>query len=105
MPPGHRPPSEVAGPVQGKERATLRGHAVTVRSLTFLEGGKRMATRSEDGVVKVWDLSDNHEALSLGEPDSMIRGMAISPDGKSLAVGLRPPPRPKPAKDAAAAAA
>jgi len=45
-----------AGP--GKERVTLRGQPTTSEP-DLLEGGRRMATRSEDGVVKVWDLSDN----------------------------------------------
>ena len=34
---------------KGQERATLRGHADTVRSLAFLDGGKALATRAEDG--------------------------------------------------------
>ena len=95
---GHRPPAHVASePKKGQERATLRGHADTVRSLAFLEGGSRLITRSEDGVVKVWDLADNRERLTLGGGDVKIRAMALSPDGKTLAVGLRPPAKAKPA--------
>ncbi len=95
---GHRPPAHVASASKpGQERATLRGHADTVRSLAFLEGGSRLVSRSEDGVVKVWDLAENRERFSRGGGDVKVRAMALSPDGKTLAVGLRPPARSRPA--------
>jgi len=63
----HRPPSEYAGPVQGKERVTLQRPCRNVRSLTFSKaaGGGH---RSEDGVVKVWDLSDQSRDVTWAEP-------------------------------------
>ena len=93
---GHRP-SSLVGPAvakPGRERATLRGHADAVRSLTFLEGGSRLVTRAEDGVVKVWDLPEGRDRFTLGGGDLKVRAMAIRPDGKTLAVGLRPPKSP-----------
>ena len=90
---GHRPGSSVASSdlQKSQERATLRGHADTVRSLIFLENGSRLASRSEDGVIKVWDLPDGHERLTLGGGDVKVRAMAPSPDGQTIAAGLRPP--------------
>ena len=46
----------VAASHDDRERATLRGHAGTVRSVTVLEHGKSLIMRGEDGAVKVWDL-------------------------------------------------
>ena len=51
------------GPVQlwhvpsGQSRAVLRGHATRVECLTFDPAGTRLASVSQDGVVKIWDLS------------------------------------------------
>ncbi len=51
---------------KGQERVTLRGHTDTVRSLWSLDGGKALATRGEEGVIKVWDLALGRERLSFG---------------------------------------
>ena len=102
MTPGHRPPSLVApaGSRRGQELATLRGHAEDVRSLAFVEGGSKLVTRSADFVVKVWDLLDhNRDRFTFGGTDFKAQSMALSPDGKSLAVGLRLPPAARPRPD------
>ena len=76
---------------KGQERATLRGHTETVRSLWSFDGGKALATRGEEGVIKVWDLALGRERLTLGGRDSQLRCMATSPDGRLLAAGVRTP--------------
>ena len=91
---GHRPPSHVARSAlkKGKERATLRGHTSSVRSLAFAEGGSKLVTRGEDGLVKVWDLHDgDRDRQTFGRVDFKVQSMALHPDGKTLATGLRLP--------------
>jgi WD40 repeat protein len=85
-----------------RERATLRGHTDTVRSIAVLEGGKVLVTRGQEGTVKVWDLGKGRERLTLGGGDSQILCMNPSPDGRLLAAGVRTnrgrtaAPRPQP---------
>jgi WD40 repeat protein len=88
----------VAASPKGQERATLRGHLDTVRSLAFLDGGRSLATRGEDGLIKVWDLGAGpgfgRERLTLGGAESRVRCMRFTNDGRILAAGLRNP-RPR----------
>jgi RNA polymerase sigma factor (sigma-70 family) len=75
--------------------ADLGTNQVTV--LVFSPDGKRLAARSGDGTLRVWDLTDGHEirkfggsgllgglntALSVG----FKKALAFSPDGKILTV-------------------
>jgi WD40 repeat protein len=93
---GHRPPSHVGrgGSKPGKERATLKGHTVEVKSLAFVDGGSKLVSRSFDGMVKVWDLLDgNRDRFTFGGTDFKVKSIALRPDGKVLAVGLELPDR------------
>ncbi len=77
---------------KGQERATLRGHAETIRSLSSLQGGKALATRGEDGVIKVWDLEKGRARLTLGGAESRVRCMGSSADGRFVAAGISATP-------------
>src|SRR5262249_8345062 len=87
--PGSRALVHASASPPGQERATLRGHADTVRSLAILGNGKALATRGEDGVIKVWDLGAGRERLTLGDSESPVRCMGLTPDGRLLAAGIR----------------
>jgi WD40 repeat protein/tRNA A-37 threonylcarbamoyl transferase component Bud32 len=63
------------------EKLTLRGHAEAVTSVVFSPDGKRLASASRDGAVKVWDAASGQETLTLNGCTSV----AFSPDGKRLA--------------------
>jgi WD40 repeat protein len=78
-----------AASTASEERATLRGHAGSVRSLAVLSGGRSLVSRGEDGVIKVWDLAHTQARLTLGGGDSRVRCMGLSPDGRLLAAGIR----------------
>jgi WD40 repeat protein/DNA-binding SARP family transcriptional activator len=65
---------------------SLVGHDAAVDMVDFSADGTRLATSSDDGQVKVWDVTPTgggHEWLTLPGAG----GLAYSPDGSHLAVG------------------
>ena len=68
--------------------ATLRGHSAGVFSVVASPNGKRLATLSDDGSIKIWDAASNKVLISI--PTSLtekniLRFISFSPDGKRLA--------------------
>ncbi|OHV33689.1 hypothetical protein CC117_04715 [Parafrankia colletiae] len=68
---------------------TLHGHTGWVRSVVFSPDGRTLASSSDDGTVRFWDMSDRTNPTRLGEPltghaDAMA-AVAYSPDGRTLA--------------------
>lgn len=62
-------------------------HVGEVHLLRFSPDGKRLATASADGVVRIWDVS---RSTPLGSPmvhPRPVRAMEFSPDGRRLATG------------------
>jgi hypothetical protein len=70
--------------VNGTQRAFL-GHTGPVHGVCFSPDGKRLASASVDGVVKVWDAATGQEALTLRGSTGPIWGVCYSPDGRRLA--------------------
>jgi WD40 repeat protein/uncharacterized caspase-like protein len=68
---------------EGREALALRGHAGFITALAFSEDGEWLASSSEDGTVKLWDVRAGLERASLaGGPQ--VRRLALSPDGRRL---------------------
>ena len=67
------------------DRLSRIGHAGDVRFAAFLDGGRRTVTAGEDGRVLVARLDDTRPLITVFESTQAIRGMAVSPDGRSLA--------------------
>jgi WD40 repeat protein len=72
----------------GESRAVLRGHSNVLFWTTFLDGGRMLASGSEDRTVKFWDV-----ARALAERDVLqahpgdVGSLAFTPDGQTLVSG------------------
>jgi WD40 repeat protein len=68
----------------GEEKVTLRGHASTVRDVSFRAGGDEIATAGLDSTVRVWDAATGKEKLQPeGQTDGVSR-VTYTADGKYL---------------------
>jgi eukaryotic-like serine/threonine-protein kinase len=66
---------------------TLKGHTDKVLSVAFSADGKRIASGSQDGTVKVWDAHTGKAALTLKGHNGPVYSVAFSADGKRIASG------------------
>ncbi|MBD2606491.1 CHAT domain-containing protein [Scytonema hofmannii FACHB-248] len=64
---------------------TLKGHTSGVTSVSFRPDGKTLASASNDGTVKLWDVNSGKEINTLKGHTSNVIGVSFSPDGKTLA--------------------
>jgi WD40 repeat protein len=80
----------------GKELLTLRGHSDAVGALAFAPDCKTLASGSNDGAVKLWDVATGRERATLlnpffaGRPEKgrfRVESLAFTPDGRTLASG------------------
>jgi WD40 repeat protein len=75
-----------------KVKSVMEGHEDEVRFVGFGAGGT-MVSLSKDGVVKLWGADGKETASFLWEPEAgnnlpgYATSVALSPDGKTLAVG------------------
>jgi WD40 repeat protein/serine/threonine protein kinase len=65
----------------------LKGHKDEVRSVSFSPDGRRLASGSSDGTVRVWDLATGGELLVLRGHEKGVQGVSFSPDGRRIASG------------------
>ena len=69
--------------------AILEGHTGFVLSLSLFQNDRLLASGSFDGTARLWNLDTN---LPLGPPiqhEDLVRGVAISADGKQLVTSCR----------------
>jgi WD40 repeat protein len=63
----------------------LQGHKVEITGLAFSADGSRLASASDDGTVKLWDVQTGHLALTLRADSDVATAVAFSPDDRFLA--------------------
>src|SRR5205823_8341995 len=67
-----------------KEVLTLGKHPKWVNSVAYSPDGKRLASGSTDGTIKVWEADTGQETLAFHHPDVIMK-VAFSPDRRLLA--------------------
>jgi WD40 repeat protein len=72
----------------GREERTLRGHTGWVKRIAFAPNGKRLASASLDGTVKLWDTAIGQEVMSLTGPGDYT-AVAFDATGTHLAAVCR----------------
>ncbi len=78
----------------GGEFATLKGHKVILRGLSFSKTGKWVAAIGGDNAVRLWN-SKTGELIYTVTLEGRPTSMALSADEKWLAVGIATPPNHK----------
>jgi WD40 repeat protein len=68
------------------------GHTAAVRKVLFTPDGKRLLSISEDKTIRVWDVTSGACVRTLRPPagkgpEGRLLAAALSPDGRTLAVG------------------
>jgi eukaryotic-like serine/threonine-protein kinase len=78
-----------------KGHKSLDGHTREINSVAFSPDGRRIASGSGDGTIKVWDAATSQEIITIkghtgdgfeGEPVD-VNSVAFSPDGRHIASG------------------
>ncbi len=72
------------------KRCMLGSHTGPATACVLYPNEDLVATAGEDGLVQLWDLVARKRLRSFNPKIGQIHAMAISPDGKTLAVGGTP---------------
>jgi WD40 repeat protein len=70
---------------QGTRTGFLTGHKANVVAVQFSPGRAILISASEDGEVRLWDLSNRRTQLAFDIGDHGLPGLMLSQDGKTLA--------------------
>ena len=69
-------------------QAVMRGHEDGVRGVGFDPDGRHLASVSDDGSLRVWDMeAPNRKGRVVSAGNGALRSAVYSPDGRTLAYG------------------
>jgi WD40 repeat protein len=71
----------------GSVAQVLYGHSATINSLDFSPDGSLLATGSNDGTVKIWNVQTGGLIRTLEGHSGPVNSVIFSPDGELLASG------------------
>jgi WD40 repeat protein len=77
----------LSGPVYSVDFDSVDFDSVGVNSVAFSPDGKRLASGSFQGALKLWDAVSGQEILTFKGHSGRVDSVAFSPDGKRLASG------------------
>jgi len=77
---------EAQQPPPQKPAATWEGHRASVQAITVAPGGKQVATASEDGTLRIWDVATG-TCLAVCRDDGRVWTAAFLPQGTRLISG------------------
>ncbi len=71
-----------------RERMSLRGHTKPISRLAYSPDGTRLVTAAESE-LKIWDTLTGRVLQTFTVAPDSVGSLAVSPDGKTLAISLR----------------
>jgi Tol biopolymer transport system component len=81
----------------GKELRRLEGHTKSISAIAFSSDGRSLVSSSWDGTIRLWNVATGRESkqfpaqqfptTGLNRGTVQVYGVAISPDGRSVAAG------------------
>ena len=77
-----------AGEAPLKPKFILKGHTALLRALAFSPDGTLLASASNDGSIRLWNVVEGKQIRVLGKYSGYGLGLAFTPDGKMVAAGL-----------------
>lgn len=78
---------EIVDSASAQTLRILTGHRGYVHCVAFSPSGNRLATASEDGTARIWDIHAGEAVSVLAEHGGPVTSVAFSPDGKVLLTG------------------
>jgi WD40 repeat protein len=74
----------------GRELQKFTGHTEMIRRAVFHPDGKHALSAGRDGFVRMWEIDTAKEVKRFKSPGNWAECLAVSKDGKFLAIGGKP---------------